>query len=68
MEGDNIQRRARAREARKREGVEPSRAQVPLGASKERGHRPHGASHGERERAAECGKQRSDVDRGPSRR
>lgn len=68
MEGDNKQRRKRARQAREDEGVTPSEAQVTLGASKEREHKPHKANETERQRAAERGKQRTEVDDGPSRR
>jgi hypothetical protein len=67
MEGDNKQRRQRAREARG-QGVSPSEAQVTTGASKSREHLPHGAQTQERQQASERGKQRSDVDQGPSRR
>ncbi|MDR7302595.1 hypothetical protein [Haloactinomyces albus] len=66
-EGDNEQRRQRARQAR-REGVSPSEAQVTTGASRQREHLPHKAETEERQQSPERGKQRSDVDEGPSRR
>lgn len=68
MEGDNIERWKRAREAREDEGVAPSEAQVTLGASKGREHLPGKAPYEERRHSAERGKQRSDVDEGPRRR
>jgi hypothetical protein len=68
MEGDNIQRRKKARQARDEEGVPPSQAQVTLGASKAPEHLPHKAPQEERQKAPERGKQRSDVDEGPKRR
>ncbi|OZM77184.1 hypothetical protein CFP66_36740 [Pseudonocardia sp. MH-G8] len=67
MEGDNIQRRQKAREARADEGVPASQAQVTLGASKGREHLPHKADEEERQQT-QRGKQRSDVDRGPKKR
>lgn len=67
MEGDNVQRRQKARRAKTGEGVPASKAQVTLGASKGRDHLPHKADDKERQHA-ERGKQRSDVDRGPKKR
>lgn len=68
MEGDNKQRRKRARKARGDEGVAPSKAQVTTGASKQRESLPHKAAANERHQGPWRGKQRTDVDRGPSRR
>lgn len=68
MEGDNIQRRGRARRARQDARVSPGTAQVTLGASKAREHLPEKANHTERAHSKVRGKQRSGVDRGPSRR
>jgi MFS family permease len=68
MEGDNKQRRKRAREAREDEGVPPSQAEVTLGASSQREHLPGKAPTEERQHEAEEGKQRSDVGRGPHKR
>ncbi|MCP2331822.1 MULTISPECIES: hypothetical protein [Actinoalloteichus] len=67
MEGDNTQRRNRARQARA-EGTTPSHAQVTLGASKASEHLPHHTGHAERQRSPERGKQRSEVDRGLRKR
>ena len=47
MEGDNEQRRAKAREAKK-EGKRPSEVGATLGASKQRKEAKAGASHQER--------------------
>ncbi|MFC0531763.1 hypothetical protein [Phytohabitans kaempferiae] len=56
MEGDNIQRRQRARKAREH-GKAPSQAQVTLGASKQR----ETARRGKRDPSdADTGKQRAD--------
>lgn len=68
VEGDNEQRRKRANEARHWHGVSASEAQVSQGASKAREHLPGKANHAERQHAPERGKQRTDVDRGHSRR
>ena len=68
MEGDNIQRRQKARQAREEQGVAPSQAQVTLGASKAPEHLPHKAPTEERQHCAEHGKQRSPVDKGPKKR
>jgi hypothetical protein len=68
MEGDDVQRRAKARQAREDEGVPASQAQLTLGASKGREHLPHKADEEERQHAVERGKQRSGVDKGPKKR
>jgi len=67
MEGDNRQRRQKARQARN-DGVAPSRSEVTLGASKMREHLPGKAGHQQRKHSPERGKQRAGVDRGPQRR
>lgn len=56
MEGDNEQRRAKAREARE-EGNAPSEVGVTLGASKQRQRAPNDASHQERLELKHEGKQ-----------
>lgn len=67
-EGDNEQRRKRAHRARNWHGVSASQAQVTQGASKAPEHHPAKTSREERQRGLDRGKQRTDVDRGPSRR
>jgi phage terminase small subunit len=56
MEGDNVQRRQRGRDARQA-GRQPSQAQVTLGASKAPEHLPRAAEHDEKITDRERGKQ-----------
>lgn len=57
MEGNEDQRRQRAREARSR-GKEPSAEQVTKGASKQRHHLPRDEDHPEKMETLHKGKQR----------
>ena len=56
MEGDNRQRRQRARDARER-GHTPSAEEVTTGASKQREHVGHAADHAEKLTSPGKGKQ-----------
>ncbi|MGN6089792.1 MAG: hypothetical protein ACTHNT_10940 [Actinomycetales bacterium] len=55
MEGDNTQRRARARQARE-QGIAPSAAEVTLGASKQREHEGRHDDHDDKMAARDQGK------------
>ena len=55
MEGDNTERRRRARDARQ-EGKSPSEREVTYGASKQRGEASKNASPGDRHQARSRGK------------
>jgi hypothetical protein len=55
MEGDETERRRRARQARKA-GHRPAEEKVTLGASKQRRHLPSSANHQEKLEARQAGK------------
>jgi hypothetical protein len=58
MEGDETERRRRARQARKA-GRQPAEEEVTLGGSKQRRHLPASASHEEKLQARHAGKRPS---------
>jgi hypothetical protein len=66
VEGDNRERRQRAREARS-DGRDPSAAGVTTGASKQRTHRQGGESHDDKVASLDHGKQ-DEEHRGPDTR